>query len=291
MEWVLCGVVVSILVGVVSELNRRFQLDGFRLNFWRSLVMVTLLAPIAPFVQWPEAHSLLYPVAILGGCISVFGNTIRLNLAASHNGRVATLFSPIKTFTLFLIWLLVDAASWQRMVENPLEAVGVLCMFVLAAYSLMNMRKNDHSWQALLLMAPVGFLYAVNDAFGKMALDMVEEDKWGGIVAILLVGFSVSVMLSGSIMMARRSPLRPICPPGMLKAGVILGAISVVKLSIFYYGMVKTPNPSYLAAIMMLTPVWFLIYHRIVGVKDDASPVMGTLMVLSAIGLVIITNN
>lgn len=291
MEWVACGVVVSILVGVVSELNRRFQLDGFRLNFWRSLFILLFLMPMIPFVEWPESNSLLYPVAILGGCISVFGNTIRLNLAASHNGRVATLFSPIKTFTLFVMWLLVDEDSWMRMINQPLETLGVLLMFLVAGFALFHMRKNDNTWQALLLMVPVGFLYAVNDVFGKMALDGEETDKFGAIMVLLVVGFSVSVLLSGSVIAARHSPLRPLAPKGMIKAGFLIGSVTMIKLFVFYYGMVLTPNPAYLAAIMMLTPVWFLIYHRIVGVKDDASPLMGTLMVLSAIGLVVITNH
>lgn len=291
MEWVLSGIVISVIAGAISEANRRFQLDGFRLNFWRSVTILAILLPTLPFVTWPEATSLLYPVAILGGCISIFGNTIRLNLAASHNGRVASLFAPIKTFTLFLLWLMIDEASWQRMVDNPLEALGVTVMFILTGYAMFNMRKNDASWKALWLMTPVGLLYAVNDAFGKLVLDMSGEDKSSVIIALLFVAFGTSAFLSGSVMMARRSPLRPIMPEGMIKAGVILGLLSLVKLSLFYYGMIHTPNPAYLAAIMMLTPVWFLAYHRIVGVKDDASPWMGTLMVLSAIGLVLITNS
>jgi hypothetical protein len=38
----------------------------------------------------------------------------------------------------------------------------------------------------------------------------------------------------------------------------------------------------------LLAPVWLLVYHRLVNLKDDASPVAGTVMVVAAIVLMLL---
>ena len=288
MNWIVSGVLVSLLMGVVSEINRRYKLDGFRLNFWRSLVIVVLLTPAMFTVEWPSLEALFYLSAVLTGVIAVVGMTLHLNLAANHNGRIAALYAPIKMYVVYLLWLVVDGEARTALFVNTGQTVGVMLMFALAAYAMFNMRSNDASWKGLLLSAPIGVLFAISDTISKVGLLDVAVPKLDAVLVFVFLMFSFAVVLSGCMIMARNRPDKPLLPPNMPRAAALMGGVTLVNLIIFYSGLVTVDNPAYLTALTMLTPVWFIVYHKMIGVKDDANPVMGLLLVASAVGLVLL---
>lgn len=48
-------------------------------------------------------------------------------------------------------------------------------------------------------------------------------------------------------------------------------------------------NPAFTYILGALVPVWIMIYHRLRGIKDNASPLAGKAMVISAIILLYVT--
>ena len=130
MNWVIAGLDSSLLMGVMSEVNRRFKLDGFRLNFWRSLVITVLLFPAMLVVDWPKLETSFYLTAFLSGITASVGMTLLLNLSANHNGRIAALYSPIKMFTLYAVWLLIDGQARTSFTQNHFHALGDMPILV-----------------------------------------------------------------------------------------------------------------------------------------------------------------
>ena len=47
--------------------------------------------------------------------------------------------------------------------------------------------------------------------------------------------------------------------------------------------IILTPNPAYVSVITGLAPIWFMVYYRLKGIKDDASPMAGMFMAVAAI--------
>lgn len=302
MDWFLYSMICSLCLAIRSDANRKYKLDGFRLNFWRSLFAAILFIPFVFITEWPsmEENALFYILSLITAVVSMIMVTVKFNLASMHNGRVANLEGPAKAFTAFFIWLLVDPASLNELLSQPFKAIGVLAMMCLATYSVNGMRNNDASWSAFLMIAPLGVLVGVLDGVVKLALP--SGTPFGQIGGYLFIVFAVSAALAFPIIWSRRNIKRkiwllgefgkgkPILAPNMVRVGFITGVLTVIGVSAIYQAFVLAPNPGYPLAIVMTTPIWLLIFHKVRGIQDDASPMMGTLMVLSGIGLVLITS-
>lgn len=302
MDWFLLSLIASLALAIRSDVNRRLKLDGFRLNFWRSVFSALMLLPFVFIADFPsiEDNPLFYILALITSVVSMVATTIKFNLASQHNGRVANLEGPLKAFTAFFIWLLIDPESLQDLIDRPFIALGVISMMCLATYAMNGMRRHDASWQAFLMIGPMGLLVGILDGVFKLA--MPEGSSFALISGYLFIVFGVSSVIAFPVIWFRRNLKRrvwllgefgdgkPIVVPGMIMAGFWTALLTVIPAVALFKAFILSPNPGYPSAIMMMIPIWLLVYHKIRKIPDDASPFMGTLMVLSGVGLVIITS-
>ena len=283
-SWAFFAFALSFTMAFFSESNRHFKLDGFRLNFWRMCMALVILTPITFYIDWP-APSLFYPVAVLAGVVMVISHALRFNMAAKHNGRVATLYMPVQAFLAFFLWVLTDSNSLAQYLEHPIQALVVLaCLFAVTG-AMFTIRQNDASWQAFLTVAPIGVMFAVMDVLAKTVLMDIDVMRSG--VAYILVATSSAVVVSAAFLSMRRHRWRSMTPPGMFKAASVLSVTGLIGFFCFINAVSRAPNPGYVAAVVMLAPVWLMIYHKLTGVKDDASPLSGLIMIIAAIVLVV----
>jgi drug/metabolite transporter (DMT)-like permease len=80
----------------------------------------------------------------------------------------------------------------------------------------------------------------------------------------------------------RPQPELPLMSKALLKYGGWAAFGSTLGQTCYFIALMLAPNPAYVSMVALLAPVWLLIYHRVAGIKDDASPVAGTVLVLSA---------
>ena len=306
MEWFLASFLVSVIVALRSDINRRKKLDGFRLNFWTSAYILLGLLPMTFLwaIHQIDVDAWFYLTAIFCGVGQVIISSVKFNLAAHHNGRVSNMEGPVKTFFAFGLWLVLDATFREGVFMSPVKIGGVLAMFAIGSWALNRMRRHDTSFKTFMIVAPIGVLAAVADIFAKIALTAQSSNFIPAITIFLCVLFFVNVMVCLPIIIIRRTETqsylwgivtferigRPIFVKEMMQTAAVVAVTVISAYSAFYYALSVAPNPAYPSAICMLTPMWLLLYHRLKGIRDDANPIMGTLMVASAIGLVLITS-
>ena len=295
MEWAIAAILSSILLAVRSDVNRRFKLNGFRLNFWQSLFTTTAFLPFLYFLPWPEMGDLFYPIAAISSVITMMVITVKNNLSASHNGRVSNMEMPIKTFVLFFFWLLLDPEMMMRMLHNPLQSLGILSMLILGSYAMNKMRDSDTGWHTFVQIVPMALMASCGDALVKYVLSPYDGESLIPMTLSFIALTSIGNMLvSGSIIAIRPHVARPyevvpqLIVPNMLKAALIMSGLTFFMLMLFFYALALAPNPAYVTALGMLTPIWLLIFHKWKKIPDNASPVMGSLLVLSALGLLLL---
>lgn len=285
MLWVLAAVLLSINAAAFVEANRYFKQDGFRLNFWRTLVATVLLLPTLPFLHWPKP-GLFYPMAVLTGVVIIISTTVRFNLAAKQNGRVTTLWQPLAVLVSFALWIASDTASFHQFTQNPLQTALILLCFAITFGGMFLIRQNDASWKAFVIVAPLGLLHGVADTLAKHALVGIDMIYTG--YTYVFISFLTSTVCSAFLLAWRRNN-RALCPPGMLRAAGVLGILGLIGFYVWLLALSLAPSPAYVTMISMLTPVWLLIYHKLSGYKDDANPWAGLVMLTAAAGLVAVT--
>ncbi|MFZ2620742.1 MAG: hypothetical protein WAX89_07715 [Alphaproteobacteria bacterium] len=293
MIWVLCALLLSIQAAVFAEVNRVMRLDGGMLNFWRLTVGSMLLLPAVTLVPWPS-HGAFYVAALLSGAVTAVSSSVRMNLTRKRKGRVSTLFMPLEAFVGFGLWFAIDQNFQTQVLARPYEMLMVGACFLLVTAAMAGMRRNDASWSAFVMVAPLGILHAVSGVVAKTILMdegmMPEVNGWQGVVlyVFLLQAFAAGWAAMLNMAQQHRKPTLWL-PQGMVLGAFIYGVLGVFGMMAYSYGVIHAPNPGYITAIAMLAPTWLLMWHRLIGYEEEGSPVAGFLMVIAAIILVMVT--
>lgn len=285
MTWILFALLLSFTAAFFAEANRYFKMDGYRLIFWQGLVSTVILTPVIFTVPWP-GPSLFYVAAIFMGTTAAVSAALRFNLSAQKKGRVTTLFLPIESIGAFGLWLLIDESQRAYLAANPITLVAILLAFGLISGALNQIRQNDACWQTFIIVAPLGLMHAFTGVFSKMALPPALD-----VEIVLLYVFIVRLAMTfsaGSMLLGKRQ--HNWAPPGMLRVGLLYGVLSTIAGASFNAAIQTAPNPGYVAAIIMLAPVWIMLLHRARGIPDDASPRAALVMVAGAVLLAVVAS-
>jgi hypothetical protein len=77
--------------------------------------------------------------------------------------------------------------------------------------------------------------------------------------------------------------------PHILKGGCLVVGLASLFLLIKTSSLVTAPNPAFLAALALLSPVWVILWNRVRNIPDDSNPLAGLGCVLSAFLLILAT--
>ncbi|HEX2859899.1 MAG TPA: hypothetical protein VHP58_06870 [Alphaproteobacteria bacterium] len=279
MLWLLAALGTSVTTCANAELNRRYQHEGFRLNFWRTLLAALLWLPLALPQQWPTGIG-FYAAAVFGGLAMIIGNVIQNHLSARHNGRVAILWMPLKALFVFVLWAAISPPARQHIVDNPLTAIATLSCFAIMIMALNSMRAHDASWKVVKMVLPVAVVYALSDIFAR---SVVPAEQLPNLIQVYFcVATAVSAGVSLLLFPLRPKKHLPWYSPSLLKVGALAAVQSTINQTCFFVALIYAPNPAYVSMIILLAPLWLLIYHRVRGIPDNTSPLAGLVMALAA---------
>ncbi len=287
MLWAFLALLAGVTNCIQIEINRLFKHDGFELNAYRSLISALLLLPFFRFMEWPT-DTRYYLAVFLGAAISVVGMMVQYNLAAKKNGRVANLHQPITIFLTFIMWLMLDGKQLDFLKSHPLNLLGILFSFLLLFISVQFVRKSDAGWRALLAIFPVGVLYAFLGVVTKLVLDQGTTLLPISLGFVLLSNIMM-VMISFPVILSKKVQTRHIFNRAILKPALYVSVFHTISWILINVATILTPNAAYPFAITALSPLWFMLYYKLKGVKDDASPYAGALMFAAAVILVLVS--
>lgn len=283
--WLPLALMTSLISAQNVEMNRRAKQEGFRLNMWRTGFAACFWLVVASFFPWPR-DGFFYAAAMFGGIAMIIGFTIQNDLAAKHNGRVAVLYMPLKAVAVFLVWAIISPHAREHILAKPLVAVGVLACLATMVGALAEFRKHDVSWQSLKAILPIVAVYGAGDILTRMNIhpsEVVER-----LPVFFCVGTLTSTFVSLMLWPWRPKPEISSFNRKLLKDGAKASVASMVNQGLFVVALVLAPSPAYASMILLLSPVWLLVYHRVVGLPDDANPIAGTVIVMAAVALMLL---
>lgn len=278
--WLISALVSSMLSAQNVEMNRRAKQEGFRLNLWRMGLSALFWFPLAMLQPWPH-DPLFYVAAIFGGLVLIVGFTIQTDLAVKHNGRVAIVYMPLKAILVFLVWMLVSVHAREHLIEHPLRGLGVLVCLGIMVAALFSFRKHDVSWSSFKAVLPIVVLYGAADILTKSIISPAQLGQ--ELIVFLFVISAASAGVSCLLLPWRPQPQLPLVTPMLIRHGGWAAFGSTLNQVCFFIALILGPSPAYVSMVALLAPVWLLVFHRLSGIKDDASPVAGTVLVGAAI--------
>ena len=286
MMWLIFALISCTSVCGAIEITRRSKIDGFEVLLYRCLVSGFMLLPFVTYMTWP--HDFRFYIMIgASSLIYAWGSITMSNLAARKNGRVAMMFQPLAIFATFILWLVINPHELATLQSAPQHMALTVGCFVVLMASLHFIRRNDYAWKALLAVAPIAIGFAGLNVAQKWFMD-APQGGFGLILSMIMMGnFGMVAVLpflsryrvvSHELSITHR-PTFPIIPIAAI------GLLHMVSWGTLLHAMQISSNPAYPAAIMALCPVVFQAYYWIRGWRDNASPVAGAAMTLSALML------
>lgn len=266
-----------------SEVNRRFKLGGRRLSLWQLGLSAIFLSPAMFFVTW-STDPKFYLLAILNGVVMAFSSIRQLRLAADFNGRIASLFMPIKVIIAFLLWMMVSYTRSLPLFENTTQQWGVCLILVIMMSSFVYMVRSKVNLHIFKIIIPFSLMFALLD----IAIKLVMEAGVSSALVFVFVA-TASGALSLLVHLSLRKKKKPFYAPELLKAGAALATCSLSGMVCFLLSLQMAENPAYPTVIILLSGVWLLLYYRMKNVEDNISPLTGTILVFCAIFLVVLT--
>ncbi|MFZ2587936.1 MAG: hypothetical protein WAZ18_07465 [Alphaproteobacteria bacterium] len=286
--WVLAALGNSVLSAANAEINRKFQQEPFRLNMVRTGLAALCWFPLALIQQWPTGQE-FYVAALFSGLVITYGNIVLNGLSAKLNGRVAVLHIPMKAIAIFAVWPLIDHNAWLHLTqEQPWQMATGILFFAIMVAAINTMRQNDASWSAMKALGPVIVFYTAADIVARLQL-VGGHDFSDKLIVYIFISMVVSAVFSGMMLPWRPHPERPILNPKLMQAAGWAAIITMFNHVCFFMGLTLAPNPAYVSMIALLAPLWLLIYHRLAGIPDNASPWAGAILVLASIGFLMVT--
>ena len=288
MPWFLLTITASFFASFYMELNRHLQLDGMQLNFWRILVQVLTLGPIFLLLfSWPT-NPYFYVVGVIGGVAFAVIDSYLWTISGRHNGRVASLFGPVQTVAAVSIWFFVAPADFLLLAANPWKAALILFSLGLIVSGSVGMRRNAVAWPIFKIMLLIGFIYGLLFVMRKMVI-APDSQVFLEVAQIFVLHYIVGLITLTAYLGARMG--KKVFQPqkAMLKGAFLMAFTIFASMVLINVAAVLAPNPGYATAVYLVYPIWLLLYHKLTGVRDNASPYAGSLVVIGVILLMLVT--
>lgn len=282
--WALLALGFSVAGALIIGFNQYFKFDSRVLIVWRVLGIIPVAVATWWFLPWPT-EVWFYALSAGLGVASTVGDVLLYSASAKHGGRLAALYVPMKMLIGFVLWCMVDPASFWVLVANPLHLVGILLCFGGAFWSLTHIRRSDASWTALLAVLPVALIFAGEDVIEKLVLphgDMMQSLGYTSAMVVVLLSVSAIPALIG---LKGRLPT----DARTVLASTAFGVLLTVGIGILVLALVVSPNPGYVGAVSSLSVVWLALWARVrQGERNNLWAILA--LVASAIGVVVLVS-
>ena len=275
--WFILAIVGSLFGAFFMEVNRHFKQDGIKLNMWRTLFQSVMFMTVVFFFPWPD-NFVFYLIGIVGGLVIAFADCYVWHLAANHNGRVASMSGPIRALVPFLAWFLIVPSSFWALWARPVEFVLVMAGMAMVLWGGFHIRKNKVGWDTFKPLMLVGTLNGLMLVARKLSVEV--SDVFIQMMQIFFLHYFVAFVSLALFVGCREGRAGLTLTRDMTKAAFLIGVSVLLSAQFLNVSVALAPNAGYPPAIFLLIPIWLMLYHKIIGVKDTASPYAAAIVVI-----------
>jgi len=280
MIWFVYAVIHTIFQAIFVELNRIYKIDSWQLNFLHSLFGLAFMLCLFPFISWQWDGQIIF-AGLLVSSISTIGCQAQIYMSSQHNGRVASMWRPVATLVSFVMWIALFPETASEYMNDTPTLIAILISFSLSIFSFVLIRRNDIAFRAFLMIAPIGVLYGLVAVVSKFVLP-AENGLAEALSLAFYIYFFMTIFSFGGVL-AKKRLSKELVSPRFIKAALAIGSSSAIAYIFVLLSFATASNPGFTSVVGMLCPVLIMFYHRLRGIKDDASPWAGFVMIAGAI--------
>lgn len=192
---------------------------------------------------------------------------------------------PLNVLVTFVMWIVIDPDVLYGYLDNPVQGAGIVAATCGAVFFAMRMQKNPVSRHALRALGPVILMSGMGVVFAKIALD--QADMHSGVFGYMVVQAFFMILIFGALEAVWHPVPRAVFAGRVaIQTGFLMGLNSVAHLIFKSYAYQLVANPAYVSVVILTTPLWVLLYYRLVKKQVVGDIKAGLAVVVCAAALI-----
>lgn len=261
--------------------------DTIPMLFWLRITSILLLGGFVFMTPIPSS-SLFYFSCVIYSFLIVFMDIRNFKFISHHGAALPLRLTTSMCIPSFFLWLAIDEETRHLYINHPITSVIIFSFVCLAAYCASQLRKCSITTNAVKKLWPAMLHAMIGPIFVKLMV-VSQPSPFGAIISYIIIISLVSIFVFLFHMFRHRPEFRPIMTtPKNIRTGIILSFFSLIAMISSYLAYEQVLNPSYVAVIMMTTPVIVSFYNYAVGYEDKSNKVLGFGIILCAVGIALL---
>lgn len=293
MIWIINGLLYGFFTALYTLVNQKYKLNGYLLGIWRGFGIAVFFIPFTPLFPLPT--SLYYwALLIIQGILIGFYDSHLFFASAQFGAGPTSRIMALVTIVTMVIWWMITPHEFVKVFENGTIFITLILVMFGFTISYWFMLKDKITRQLATYMAPVILALAFMSVITK-DIAIHGSSTWAAITYYL----SVSTFVSGcynSFFYARREKLgfkkffANVFSDTAIKAGLYVVSFSAALITAKTLALRVAPNPGYVTALLLTSPLFVLALNKYNKIPDDVSVKAGIFMIGFLIALIVLVN-
>lgn len=292
MLWVINGLIYGFFTAIYLLFNQHYKINGYVLGIWRGFGIFLLFLPFLFFYPIPRDWHYWLLLITQGLCIGIYDSHVFFASAKFGAGPTSRFMAVTVLLTTFGWWMLTPDKFLQLLQQGNLV---ITLLLVLSGFSFCywQMLESRVSRAAALYTLPAVLALAAMSIITKYIA--VQAHSLGqGLTYYLTVSTFVSGLYN-LVLYKRALGTKPKMWTALVvgkirKAGFLLVAFSSLLIIAKTMALRIAPNPGYVTALLLISPVFVYALNRNYKISDTISLKAGFAMIFFLALLVLVVN-
>lgn len=266
MVWFTAGLAFAFFNAITMLVNQRYKIDGRLMSGMRGIGVAMLFLPALFFVPLPKS-GVFWLLIAAEGLVSTFYNARLYEASARYGANSTSLINVLSIGFGLVFWWLVFPRRFVALAESPATFAGICISLALVCGGFFLSAKRIFARGEFSYMLPAVVVLAAMMIIRKEIMsdaEFMSAMTYYCVCSIFFSGvanISIYTFLRGGV----RSAMREI-PRRTLFAGAIMAVASAATIFCGNVSALFSPNPAYVSAVALTTPIWTILLNSASGV-------------------------
>lgn len=281
MLWVINGLIYGFFTAVYLLFNQHFKINGYILGIWRGFGICAIFLPFVFCFPFPTDIKYWLLLVAQGYCIGVYDSHIFFASAKFGAGPTSR-FMAVTVLLTTVIWWFLTPDKFMHLLQDSDRLVTLILVLCGFCFCYWQMLQSEVSREAAIYMLPAVLALSAMCVMTKY-IAMGTRTLWQALSYYLTVSTFVSgcYNLFWYTISEQNKKTKPdkIFSKHMLKIGTLLVLFSTLLIVAKTMALRLAVNPGYVAALLLVVPLFTLALNKHYKVADKVSVEAGLAMI------------
>lgn len=273
MTWVIAGMMFAFFSSVTMLINQKFQINGHLISGMRGLGVALLFVPVLFFMRAPTSP-LFWGLIVAQGLLSSFFNARLYASSAKFGAGATSRISAMAVVAGVAAWWAVDFNRLEELLADFHVFAGIMgsLAVIVVSFFFMSRSSGQNSRAGLIYMLPAVAVLAVMMIVRKEI--MLESEFLNGIAYYCAFSIGMSGFWNLAYFAWKNSAgglVREITAKHVMIGGSAMICASACTIICGNVAVYYAPNPAYVNALTLTSPIFVMAYNRLKGISDPVS--------------------